>query len=87
MLEIVKLALKYRTDLFDTELETYIDSCKKDLCFGGMNEEKWKDDDNAIVSVVVAYCKWFMNYQGQGERWEKIYKSLKTSIVLNKGYH
>lgn len=87
MLETVKLALKYRTDLFDTELETYIDSCKSDLVFGGMSEKKWQEDDNAIVSVVVAYCKWFTNYQGQGDRWEKIYKSLKTSIVLNKGYH
>ena len=87
MLETVKLALRWRTGAFDTELQTYIDSCKNDLMFGGMNKEKWKESDNTIVSVVVAYCKWFTNYQGQGDRWEKIYKSLKTSLVLNKEYH
>lgn len=87
MLDTIKLALRYRTDAFDTELNIYINSCKNDLTLGGVNRDKLLDDDESYISVVIAYCKWQTNFQGEGERWGKIYMSLKTSLVLNCNYH
>ena len=87
MLDTVKLACRYRTATFDTEIEMYIKSCKNDLILGGVNEKKITDEDESIQTTVIAYCKWQLNFQGQGERWEKIYKNLKTSLVLDSRYH
>ena len=86
MLENVKLALRYRSSAFDAELNIYINSCKADLILGGVNEEKITDTDDSVISTVIAYCKWQLNFQEQGDRWDKIYKSLKTSLVLDSRY-
>ena len=87
MLDTIKLALRYRTDIFDDEINVYIQSCKNDLILGGVAEEKMVDADDSIQATAIAYCKWQLNFQGQGEKWEKIYKSLRTSIVLDSRYH
>ena len=87
MLEKIKLALRYRTSVFDNEINLYIKSCKNDLILGGVNEEKFDDTDESIQNTVISFCKWQLNFQGQGERWEKIYKNLKTSLVLDSRYH
>lgn len=87
MLEKIKLACRYRTTTFDDEISLYIKSCKNDLILGGCNEEKLVDYDESIITTTIAYCKWQLNFQEQGERWEKIYKNLKASLVLDSRYH
>ena len=87
MLEKIKLACRYRTATFDDEINLYIQSCKNDLILGGVNAEKIVDTDESIITTAIAYCKWQLNFQGQGERWEKIYKNLKTSLALDSRFH
>ena len=87
MLEKIKLACRYRTATFDEEIKMYIKSCKNDLILGGVQETKIVDTDESIQTTVIAYCKWQLNFQGQGERWEKIYKNLKTSLALDSRYN
>ena len=87
MLENVKLALRYLNNIFDTEINLYIQSCKNDLILGGASSEKLVDTDESVQATVIAYCKWQLNFQGQGERWGKIYQTLKASIVLDSRYH
>lgn len=87
MLEIVKLALGRRSDTFDAEINTYICACRNDLIHSGVNEDKLKEDDESYRNVVISYCKWFTNFQGEGMRWENIYKSLRASMVLDNRYH
>lgn len=86
MLEEIKLALRYKNSLFDEEIKLYIEACKKNLLLAGINEEKLDDADGNITNTVIAYVKWFLNFQGQGEKWEKIYKDLKLSLVLDSRY-
>ena len=86
MLEIVKLALRYNSNYFDTELQAYINACKNDLILGGFDESKYIDTDDSLKSTVIAYCKWQTNFQGQGDRWGRIYTSMKMSLVLNNKY-
>lgn len=87
MLETIKLACRYRTATFDDEIKIYINSCKNDLILGGVQEDNITDDDDSIKTTVIAYCKWQLNFQGQGEKWEKIYKNLKASLVLDSRYN
>lgn len=86
MLDIIKLALRLSNDLFDEEIKMYVQSCKNDLVLGGVNKDKLDDTDQSLQAVVIAYVKHMMNYQGDGEKWQKIYVNMKTSLALNSDY-
>lgn len=86
MLEIVKLALKRNTNLFDDEISLYIDACKIDLTRTGVNANKFVETDSGIMNAVICFCKWHMNFDGRGEQWEKIYKDLRLSLTLDSRY-
>ena len=87
MLEKVKLALRYRNSLFDHEINMYISACKREMKQAGIDENKMADADDSIVNAVVCYCKWQLNFQGKGDKWERIYKGMKTSLALDVNYN
>ena len=87
MLEKVKLALRYKNNLFDEEIKMYIEACKNNLALSGIYKERITVDDDSAVNVVICYCKWQLNFQGQGEKWEKVYKDLKTALALDMNYN
>ena len=83
MLETVKLALRYRTSVFDSEIQTYINACLNDLKAVDVSTD---NEDETITSTCISYCKWQLNFQDKGETWEKIYKNQKTALVLDSRY-
>lgn len=87
MLEKIKLALRYRNNLFDEEIKMYIEACKNNLVLSGIDENKFTDTDMSILNAVICYCKWQLNFQNEGEKWEKVYKDLKVSLALDKRYN
>ncbi len=87
MLDKVKLAIRYKNEIFDDEIKMYIEACKSKLVSAGVNIDKITDNDNGILNTVIAYVKWQLNFQGRGIEWEKIYKDLKLSLVLDSNYH
>ena len=87
MLDQIKLALRYKNDLFNSEIEMYIAACKNNLKLAGIDEEKINEGDDSIMNAVICYCKWQLNFQGKGEQWERIYKDLKTALALDSNYN
>lgn len=87
MLDKVKLALRYRNNFFDDEIQTLIDSCIRELKNSGIKEEKLTDEDASVVACVVAYCKYQLNHQGQWQQWKTVYENCRLSIVLDHNYH
>lgn len=87
MLEKVKLAIRYKNEIFDKEIKLYIEACKKNLVLAGIKREKIIETDESILNAVIAYVKWQFNFQGRGIEWEKIYKDLKLSLALDSNYH
>ncbi len=83
MLEIIKLALRYRTTVFDDEIETYIQACLNDLKAIDIEVDT---QDDTITTACISYCKWQLNFQDKGETWEKIYRNQKTALVLDSRY-
>ena len=86
MLPKIKLALRYKNELFDNEILMYVNSCTEDLILAGIDKSLITEEDYAIVHTATAFCKWQLNFQGKGAEWEKIYKGLKTSLALNTKY-
>ena len=86
MLEKVKIAIKQKSNLFDDEIMLYIDACKINLTHPGINPDRFVETDSAVMNAVICYVKWQMNFQGKSEQWEKIYKDLRLSLVLDSRY-
>lgn len=86
MLEKVKLAIRYRNNLFDEEINMYIEACKNNLILAGINADKIIETDKSILNTVISYVKWQLNFQGRGVEWERIYKDLKLSLCLDSKY-
>ncbi len=86
MLDKVKLALRYRNTLFDDEINMLIEACKNNLILSGINKEKIVETDSSILNAVICYCKWQLNFQGNGEQWGKVYKDVKTALALDVNY-
>ena len=52
----------------------------------GINTNKFVEKDSEVMNAVICYVKWQMNFQGKAEQWEKIYKDLRLSLVLDSRY-
>ena len=87
MLDQIKLALRYRNGLFDSEIHLYIEACKNNLKLAGVDGEKIAESDDSIMNAVICYCKWQLNFQGKGAEWERIYKDLRTALALDSNYN
>lgn len=86
MLEKIKLALRLKADVFNDEINMYIVACKNELIRAGVNKDKYSEEHETIINTTIAYCKWMMNFQNQGDRWKDIYFSLKTSLALDSSF-
>lgn len=87
MLDQIKLALRYKNNLFDSEIQMYIAACKNNLKLAGIDESKINEGDDSIMNAVICYCKWQLNFQGKGAEWKEIYKDLRTALALDSNYN
>lgn len=84
MLELVKLALRIKTNAFDSELLGLIAAAKTDLGIAGVVLPETLDDICAVA--IITYCK--MNY-GQPDDYDRLKKSYdeqKAQLSTATGY-
>ena len=86
MLQMVKLALRIKSNKFDDEIQDLISACKIDLSISGVR--KVREDDPIIQRVIILYVK--ANFGLDNNDSEKYYKSyllLKQSLSLCGDYN
>ena len=81
MFDYVKMALRVKTNAFDTEIQGLIDACEADLKLVGI---RLLTVDAALLKrAVVLYCKAHFGFDIEnGERYMKAYDMLKMSLEL-----
>lgn len=85
LIDDVKTALRLKSAAFDSEINTIIDACKKDLSLAGVNVIS--EDDALTQRAIILYAK--ANFGGaseQAERYMQAYTSLKNSMALSGDY-
>ena len=85
LLDEVKLSLGITHTKMDEDIQTACNACKKDLYASGVTQTNESDD--LIKQAVKLYCRYWYNYQGQTERWETAYCSLKVALALCGDYN
>ena len=84
MLEKVKLALRIKTDAFDSELLELIEAAKLDLGIAGVNIPAEID---AIVSrAITTYCKMNFGEPDDYDRLKASYDEQKAQLSMATGY-
>jgi hypothetical protein len=81
----VKKSLHITNTANDDDINGVIEACKIDLKVAGVTVIT--DTDALTVQAIKLYCRAYFNYQGEGERWQKAYNSLRDSMALCGDYN
>lgn len=83
ILDVVKKDIRITHSKLDDDLTLTIDACKNDLGLAGVID----DDSKPLISKAIClYCRWDVDYQGQGDRYLNAYNALKTALSLTGDY-
>jgi len=86
MLSKVKLALRSKTDAFDSELTDLINAALLDLGIAGVNEFEATTTDALIIRAVITYCKVHFGEPDEFDRLKASYDEQKAQLGMATGY-
>ena len=84
MLEQVKLALRIKTTVYDSELTYLIAAAKLDLGIAGVVLPA--EVDELVQKAVITYCKMSFGLPEDYDRLKKSYDEQKAQLVTATGY-
>lgn len=89
LLELVKKALRTKTNASDEELQNLIEAALIDLSFGGADNSVLAEGQNALVNqAVILYCKAHFGLidPNDYDRVKKAYDEIKAQIGMATGF-
>lgn len=84
ILDDVKMALRIKTDKFDTELTGLVDAARLDLGVAGVVVPS--DLDALIRQAVITYCKMNFGLPEDADRLKRSYDEQKAQLSNATGY-
>ena len=84
MIEKVKLALRIKTDAFDSEIQDLIDAALADLKLAGIIKED--QEDPLIIRAVVTYCRANFGSPDDYQQLKAAYDEQKGQMQTATGY-
>jgi hypothetical protein len=86
MLGKVKLALRIKSSVMDTEISDLIEACKLDLSISGI--KVINELDPLIQRAIIVYCKANFGLDNKdSDKYQKSYDLLKQSLALCSDYN
>lgn len=86
MLEKVKLALRIKSQAFDSEIEDLIAAALADLGLAGVTAARELEADPLITRAVVTYCRVNFGEPDDYDRMKKSYDEQKAQLSMATGY-
>lgn len=88
MLDDVKLALRVKSDAFNVEVESLIESARLDLIQSGIDHDMAESDDPLIKRAIVFYAKANFGLDNpNAERFQESFNLLKQHLGLAGDYN
>lgn len=84
ILDDVKTDLRITNSSFNTELTTAIAAAKSRLSQIGV--EVISDTDAVTATAIKLYCRSWMNFQGDSERYDIAFNSIASAMALSGDY-
>lgn len=86
MLQLVKNALRIKSEDFDEELNLLIDDCLAEMTGLGVTGCNIQTEDPQIRSTVIAYVKWRFGDSTTKDEWERVYHVKLGQLMNMTGY-
>lgn len=86
MLDKVKLALRIKSQAFDSEIEDLIAAALADLGLAGVTAAQELEADPLITRAVVTYCRANFGEPDDYERMKESYDEQKAQLSMATGY-
>lgn len=86
MLDKVKLALRIKSQAFDSEIEDLIAAALADLGLAGVTAAQELEADPLITRAVVTYCRVNFGEPDDYDRMKKSYDEQKAQLSMATGY-
>ncbi len=86
MLELVKTALRIKSDAYDTELNMLIEAAFLDLETAGVNLFTAATADDLVKMAVCTYCKLNFGLPEDADRLKRAYDEQKAQLSMRTGY-
>lgn len=88
MLEKIRLALRFKTNAFDSEIDDNINAALRDLDRVGVDTEdkNLQNADTLICKACELYCKWQFDFLEKGEQFKQSYEDLRDAMSLCSTY-
>jgi hypothetical protein len=77
----IKKLLRLSGDALDDVVKMNVEAALDDIADQGVDIDT---QDNLIVKAVELYCKWQMNHNGEADRFEKNYTTLRDTMSKQK---
>lgn len=82
--EQIRQSMMIKHTKLDNDIKRYMDACSLDMQRAGVNIQI----ESALMDTAIElYCKWMLDYMGQGEKYEKSYKELRDAMSLCRLYN
>ena len=86
MLELVKTALRIKSDAYDTELNMLIEAAFLDLEAAGVNLFTAATADDLVKMAVCTYCKLNFGLPEDADGLKRAYDEQKAQLSMRTGY-
>lgn len=83
LLELVKTALRIKTELYDKEIKSLIDAAILDLGIAGVEPEEL---DNLVIKAIITYCKMSFGLPEDYDRLKASYDEQKAQMSNATNY-
>lgn len=86
MLELVKTALRIKSDAYDAELNMLIEAAFLDLQTSGVDLFTAATADDLVKMAVCTYCKLNFGLPEDADRLKRAYDEQKAQLSMRTGY-
>lgn len=76
--------IRIKSDTLKAEVESYIKAAMLDLKRSGANVTDADLVNPLVFNAAEFYCKWMMNFEGDGEKYEAAYNRASAALALSQ---
>lgn len=84
LLEAVKLSLGIKHSKKDEDITAAITAAMRELNISGVYTI---EEDDLTMQAIKLYCRYWYNYQGEGERYRKHFEALRDTMAFCHEYN
>lgn len=82
--KIIRQRMRMKSETLDSEIKSYMNAALLDMKRAGADVSESDLANSLVFTCVEFYCKWLLNFEAEGEKYETAYEKVRDSIALSR---